>query len=150
MSNILVVAADSTCARIFKATSSKGPLEEKEVLVHPENRLSEKDLISDRKGSTFSSHGSGRSSYSKHTDVKDQGTKEFINEINDCLMRLETNNEFKQLIIIAAPRLLGALKKQLNSGLQKRITYELNKNIAKLNADEIRTHLPKYLARTDL
>jgi len=150
MSNILVVAADSTCARIFKATSSKGPLEEKEVLVHPENRLSEKDLISDRKGSTFSSHGSSRSSYSKHTDVKDQGTKEFINEINDCLMRLETNNEFKQLIIIAAPRLLGALKKQLNSGLQKRITYELNKNIAKLNADEIRTHLPKYLARTDL
>jgi protein required for attachment to host cells len=150
MSNILVVAADTTCARIFKATSSKGPLEEKEVLVHPENRLSEKDLISDRKGSTFSSHGSGRSSYSKHTDVKDQGTKEFINEINDCLMRLESNNEFKQLIIIAAPKLLGALKKQLNSGLQKRITYELNKNIAKLNADEIRLHLPKYLARTDL
>ena len=150
MSNILVVAADTTCARIFKATTSKGPLEEKEVLVHPENRLSEKDLISDRKGSTFSSHGSGRSSYSKHTDVKDQGTKEFINEINDCLMRLETNNEFKQLIIIAAPKLLGALKKQLNSGLQKRITYELNKNIVKLNADEIRKHLPKYLARTDL
>ncbi len=150
MSNILIVAADTTCARIFKATSSKGPLEEKEVLVHPENRLSEKDLISDRKGSTFSSHGSGRSSYSKHTDVKDQGTKEFINEINDCLMRLETNNEFKQLIIIAAPKLLGALKKQLNSGLQKRITYELNKNIAKLNADEIRMRLPKYLARTDL
>ena len=150
MSNILVVAADTTCARIFKATSSKGPLEEKEVLVHPENRLSEKDLISDRKGSTSSSHGSGRSSYSKHTDVKDQGTKEFINEINDCLMRLETNNEFKQLIIIAAPKLLGALKKQLNSSLQKRITYDLNKNIAKLNADEIRMRLPKYLARTDL
>ena len=150
MSNILVVAADTTCARIFKATTSKGPLEEKEVLVHPENRLSEKDLISDRKGSTFSSHGSSRSSYSKHTNTKDQGTKEFIKEINDYLMKLETNNEFKQLIIIAAPKLLGALKKQLNSGLQKRITYELNKNIAKLNADEIRMHLPKYLARTDL
>ncbi len=150
MSNILIVAADTTCARIFKATTSKGPLEEKEVLVHPENRLSEKDLISDRKGSTFSSHGSGRSSYSKHTDTKDQGTKEFIKEINHYLMKLETNNEFKQLIIIAAPKLLGALKKQLNSGLQKRITYELNKNIAKLNADEIRMHLPKYLARTDL
>ncbi|MBT8113578.1 MAG: host attachment protein, partial [Gammaproteobacteria bacterium] len=148
--NILVVAADTTCARIFKATSSKGPLEEKEVLVHPENRLSEKDLISDGKGSTFSSHGSGRCNYSKHSDVKDQGTKEFINEINDCLMRLEANNEFKQLIIIAAPKLLGALKKQLNSGLQKRITYELNKNIVKLNADEIRSHLPKYLALTDL
>ena len=29
MSNILVIAADKTCARIFKATSSKGPLEEK-------------------------------------------------------------------------------------------------------------------------
>ena len=65
-------------------------------------------------------------------------------------MRLETNNEFKQLIIIAAPKLLGALKKQLNSGIQKRITYELNKNIVKLNADEIRKHLPKYLARIDL
>ena len=150
MSNILVVAADATCARIFKATSSKGPLEEKEVLVHPENRLSEKDQISDRKGSTFSSHGTSRSTYSKHTDTKDQGTKEFINEINDYLLRLEANNEFKQLIIIAAPKLLGKLKKQLSSGLQKRITYELNKNITKLNADEIRSHLPKYLALPDL
>jgi protein required for attachment to host cells len=150
MSNILVVAADTTCARIFKATSSKGPLEEKEVLVHPENRVSEKDLISDKKGSTFSSHGSERSTYSKRTDIKDQGTKEFINEINDYLMKLKVNNEFKQLIIIAAPKLLGALKKQLNSGLQKCITYELNKNIVKLNTDEIRSHLPKYLARTDL
>jgi len=150
MSNILVVVADTTCARIFKATSSKGPLEEKEVLVHPENRLSEKDLISDRKGSAFSSHGSSQSTYSKHTDTKDQGTKEFINEINDYLLKLESKNEFKQLIIIAAPKLLGALKKQLNSGLQKRITYELNKNIAKLNADEIRSHLPKYLALTNL
>ncbi len=150
MSNILVVAADTTCARIFKASSSKGPLEEKDVLVHPENRLSEKDLISDRKGSTFSSHGSGRSTYSKHTDTKDQGTKEFISEINDYLVRLEANNEFKQLIIIAAPKLLGTLKKQLNSGLQKCITYELNKNITKLNAEEIRSHLPKYLALPDL
>ena len=88
--------------------------------------------------------------YSKHTDTKDQGTNEFINEINDYLMKLESNNEFKQLIIIAAPKLLGALKKQLNSSIQKCITYELNKNIAKLNADEIRSHLPKYLALPDL
>jgi protein required for attachment to host cells len=150
MSNILVIAVDNTCARIFQATSSKGPLEEREVLVHPENRLRESELTSDRNGSTFTSHGYGRRSYSKHTDTKEQGTKEFVNEINDYLIRLEAKNEFKQLIIIAAPKMLGVLKKQLNSSVKKHIIYELNKNIAKLNADEIRSHLPKFLAIPEL
>ena len=150
MSNILVIAADNTCARIFKATSSKGPLNELEVLVHPENRLHEADLTSDRRGSTFSSHGYGSRNYSKHTDTKDQGIKEFVKEINEYLTKLEAKNEFKQLIIIAAPKLLGALKKKLNGSIKNNIIYELNKNITKLSADEIRTHLPKFLARPDL
>ena len=45
MSKILVIAADNTCARVFRATSSKGPLEEEVVLTHPENRLQDKDMI---------------------------------------------------------------------------------------------------------
>jgi len=150
MPNILVIAADNTCARVFHAVSSQGPLEEKTVLVHPENRLHEKDMTSDRQGYSFSSHGHSRKALSKHVDPKEHEIKQFAKEINEYLKNSEANHEFDQLIIIAAPKLLGTLKNQLNSSIQKLITYELKKNIAKLSAAEIRKYLPKYLSQLNL
>ena len=150
MSKILVIAADNTCARVFRATSSKGPLEEEVVLTHPENRLQDKDMTSDRPGFSFSSSGYGRRSLSKSEDPKEHEIKLFVNEIDEYLRSLKKKNDLNQLILIAAPKLLGLLKKQLSSSIQEHITYELNKNIAKKNADEIRKYLPKYLANPDL
>ena len=150
MSNILVIAADNTCARVFRATSSKGSLEEEIVLTHPENRLQDKDMTSDRSGYSFSSSGYGRRSLSKSEDPKEHEIKLFVNEINEYLHSLEKKNDLNQLILIAAPKLLGLLKKHLSSSIQEHITYELNKNIAKMNADEIRMYLPKYLANPNI
>ena len=150
MPNILVIAADNTCARIFHTSTPKGSLEEKTVLVHPESRLNEKNMTSDRQGYSFSSHGHGRNVLSKHVDPKEHEIKQFAKEINEFLKNLESKNGFDQLIIIAAPKLLGTLKKQLNSSIKKLITYELNKNIAKLSAAQIRSYLPKYLTQPKL
>ena len=50
----------------------------------------------------------------------------------------------------AGLKLLGTLKKQLNSSIKKLITYELNKNLAKLSAAQIRSYLPKYLTQPKL
>ncbi len=150
MSNILVIAADNTCARIFRASSSTGPLEEITVLCHPENRLNSKDMTSDKQGYSFSSHGYGRRAMSDEGDRKKQEVNRFVNEINEYLNTLEKNNDFNRLIVIAAPKLMGILKKQLSDNVQKHITYELNKNIAKLTAVEIRKFLPKYLVNPNL
>lgn len=150
MPNILVIVADNTRARVFHSSSSQDPLKEKTVLVHPENRLHKKNLTSDRQGYSFSSHGHGRKVLSNHVDPKEYEIKQFAREINEYLINSEANNDFDQLIIIAAPKLLGVLKKQLNSSIKKLITHELNKNIAKLSATEIRAYLPKYLVKSNL
>ena len=114
MPNIFVIVADNTCARVFYSSSSQGPLEEKTVLVHPENRISVKNMVSDRQGYSFSSHGYGRKALSKREEPKEHEIKQFVKEISEYLKNSEANNEFDQLIIIAAPKLLGTLKKQLN------------------------------------
>ena len=150
MPNIFVIAADSTSARIFYSSSSKGPLEEKAVLVHPENRLKKKNMASDRQGYSYSSHGHGRKVLANHVDPRENEINQFVKEINEYLKNSEAKKEFDQLIIIAAPKLLGILKKNLNNNIKKHITYELKKNITKLSAAEIRNFLPKYLSRPNL
>ena len=150
MPSICIIALDNTCARIFHSSSPKGPLEEKNLLVHPENRFHDQNLTSDRQGYSFSSHGYGRKALSKSETLKEHEIKQFVKEVSEYLKISEANNEFEQLIIIAGPKLLGALKKQLNNNLRKLITYELKKNIAKLSAAEIRKHLPKYLTQLNL
>ena len=150
MPSICVIVLDYTCARIFHSSSPKGPLEEKKVLVHSENRLHDKNMTSDRQGYSFSSHGYGRNALSKSEDPKEHEIKQFVKEISEYLKISEANNEFDKLVIIAGPKLLGVLKKQLNNNLRKLITYELKKNIAKLSANEIRKHLPEYLTQPNL
>lgn len=145
MSKTLVIALDSTRARVFRYIASKRSLEEITTLVHPENRLYDKDLSSDRQGYTFSSHGHGKKAFARSEDPKEHGFKLFVKEVSVYLKSSKSNNEFDQLIIIAGPKLLGALKKTLDNNIKKLITYELEKNIVKLSEAEIRECLPKYL-----
>ena len=60
MNNVWVVVASNTRCRIFAQHKHNGPLEELEDLVHPEGRLHERRLASDRPGRTFDRAGEGR------------------------------------------------------------------------------------------
>ena len=51
-------------------------------------------------------------------------------------------NKFRQFALVAAPSFLGELRSQMSAQTKKLACYELDKNLAHLKADEIRSHLP--------
>ena len=55
------------------------------------------------------------------------------------------SDKFKQLIIVAAPSLLGNLRSGLNDQTRKLVSLELDKNLSQLTPVEIRKHMPEYL-----
>lgn len=144
MSDIWVTVADSSRARIFKADSSSGPLEEIQTLAHPEARLHEGDLTTDRPGrdtnSTSGSHGLGTA-----TEAKDEQAARFASLVCSTLEASHQKGSFNKLYIIAAPSFLGLLRKYRSSNVKQVLAEELSKNLAALDAKTIRSYLPEYL-----
>jgi protein required for attachment to host cells len=145
MKTTWVLVANSTRARILEADKAIGPLNEVEALVHPEGRLHERDLTSDLPGRAFDSAGQGRHAMEQPVDPKQQEMITFARFLAQRLDEAREQGEFKQLIIVAAPALLGRLRKSLSPETARRVSYELDKNISLLRPEEIRQHLPERL-----
>ncbi len=139
-----VVVADNSRARIFTVETPSSPLIEIDSIVHPEGRMHDRDITSDLPGRGAGSGGS-RHAYETETDAKDHENMEFARRIAIFLDDSRKNDKCKQLIIVAAPGLLGNLRGELNDQTQKMVIMELDKNLSQLSAVEIRKHMPEYL-----
>lgn len=145
MARIWIVAADSTTCRILIADSPTAPLEEIEVLEHPEGRMHERDLVSDQPGRAFDSFGAGRHAMEVQVSPKQHEAMLFAGRIAARLEAARVKHDFDTLAIVAAPRFLGLLRDKLNPHLRALVRHEVDKNPRRLKADTIRKHLPKRL-----
>jgi protein required for attachment to host cells len=140
-----VVVADRARARIFSASTPKGPLTELEDLVLPEARSHERDLTSDRPGRAFDSGGIGRHAMEAPTTAKEQAALSFARTIAERVESGRVSGECQQLVLVAPPDFLGRLKKQLGSQCAKLLTRQIGKNLTQFDVAEIRSHLPEFL-----
>ena len=139
-----VIVADNSRARIFTAETPSSPLIEVDSIVHPEARMHDRDITSDLPG-RGSGSGGARHSYVTETDAKDHENAGFARRIAGFLDDARKSDKFKQLIIVAAPSLLGNLRSGLNDQTKKLVSLELDKNLSALSPVEIRKHMPEFL-----
>ena len=144
MSDIWVTVADSCRARIFKAGTPSGPLEEIQTLAHPEARLHEGDLTTDRSGRDTNS-SSGSHGFGTETQAKEEEAVRFASFVCNTLEANHQKGSFDKLYIVAAPAFLGLLRKHRSNNVKQVVVEELSKNLATSDPKTIRSHLPKYL-----
>ena len=136
MERTWIVVADSAHARILEATGRSQPLTEIETLEHPPGRLREHDLASDRPG-----YSSDRQGHGRHAVNQDHGhhheQEVFARVIAGRLTHAHQQQRFARLILAAPPAFLGALRQQLNGGLDKLVARTLDKNLVQHNSDQL-------------
>ncbi|MDX9768464.1 MAG: host attachment protein [Ectothiorhodospiraceae bacterium] len=140
-----VVVADASRARIFSAEKSFSPLVEIEGIAHPEARLHDQELISDRPGRTFDSAGEGRHAMGKETPPKKHEITRFAKELCDRVNNARATGVFSKLYIIAAPAFLGTMRGCMDDVTQKAVVGEVDKNLTTHAVEDIRRHLPNFL-----
>lgn len=141
MKHTYVLVADSTRARVFVSEGTKGPLREIEDMVQPEGRLHARDLTSDSPGRTFDSVGLGRHSFVEPTDPKHVVTQVFARRITTYFQDLHRREPSIGFVLVAAPDLLGMLRKQLDKNTLRAVEREVGKNFVHLSATEISQRL---------
>ena len=143
MTTTWIIAADSSRARILQVTDRDEHLEEIEDLLNPEGRVHDRELISDAQPRFHGTGGPG--SDREEPSAADHATELFAKRVADYLDKARNTHRYDRLHLIAAPKFLGQLRKELGKEVQKLVAAELPKDLSWLNAREIEQSLARSM-----
>jgi len=142
---VWIVVGDSSRARIFGTNSRSGGLTELEVMYHPESRMRDSELQTDKPGRMHAMQGEFRSA-TEQTPARKVEAERFAQGLAEYLDTMHHEHSFEHLILVASPNFLGLLRNHFSSRLHNAVISELNKDISHLKkTEDIRKHLPDYL-----
>lgn len=143
MGNTWVVVADGTRARLFNRHKNR-TLEEFDVLLSPEHRLHEGDLVSDRDGSASDSNGPGRHGMGNKNAAKDHEMAIFAKRVAARLEEGRTCGELERLVLVAPPRFLGQIRAHLSGPATDLVALTIDKELTTLPVDKLQGHIPEF------
>ena len=135
MTTTWIIAADSSRARILQVTDRARDLDEIEDLLNPEARADDRQLTTDAHARFRGTSGPG--SDREETSAAEHATELFAKRLGDYLDKARTAHRYDRLHLIAPPKFLGRLRKELGKEVQKLVAEELPKDLSWLNARDI-------------
>ena len=87
------------------------------------------DLATDAPGTVQQSAGYGRSTY-EETDFKQQEEENWIKDAAAEINKRALANDFEALVIVAPPKSLGILRKELHKEAERRVVATINKEMS--------------------
>ena len=130
-----IVVADASRARLFTRDGER--LVEQEDLQHPEGRLHEGDLVTDRGADVHESTATTARSTHETAKAKKHETEMFARRVADLLYQKRVENRLETLILVAPPHFLGLLRGKLDNSTNRLVSHTLSKDFAHSRAEEI-------------
>ncbi len=126
----MVVVADEARAIIFARDKRRGPLREVKQFENEAARGRTEDLIADRGGRSFDSHGQGRHTMaSEKGDPKQQLAEVFARQIAEHIAAELHKGTCRAYALVAAPKFLGVLRSQLATRVKVEPYAAIDKNV---------------------
>jgi protein required for attachment to host cells len=153
MATTWIIAADESRARVLQVTGQEQRLTEIENLVNPAGRAQDRELQTDAEP-RFSGHGglgkpgasptSGPGSDREAQGPVEHSARTFAREVGRYLDKARTEHRYDQLVLVAPPKFLGALRKELHKEVEKLVADELPKDLAWFNARDLQRYLSDF------
>ena len=142
MATTWIVAADASRARILQV-AGRERLVEVDDLVNPEGRLHNREINTDAKGRFAGPDRPGGHSSDDEERTVEHYNELFAKRVADYLDKARTDHRYDQLVLVAAPKVLGMMRKELGKEVAKCVVDELDKDLAWFNAREIERYFAK-------
>mgnify|MGYP001813280172 FL=1 len=133
-----VIVADAARARIFASQNLIKHLTEQQDFIHSEAHLANHDLVGDAAGKSRNPHAG---SLDSATSPKEHEAKVFARLLAKHLKDLHNQQNFEKLILIAPPKFLGLLRKELPKPLDQLVERTIPKDLTTASAAEIIDHI---------
>ncbi|MDB5934187.1 MAG: hypothetical protein JWQ01_1531 [Massilia sp.] len=151
MQTTWIVTADEGRARIFAESDRTQPLEEIEDMVDAEARLRTSELYTDRLGPTSagkSIHNTGGATPNKQYEPpqthEEHASEMFAKSLAAYLLKAQQDGRFHKLVLTAAPKFLGVLRKELGPQLTALVSQEINKDFSHSSPQQLRDQIQAH------
>ncbi len=140
-----ILIADGARARVLQNDGPGHVLHAVEGLIFHGDHSATHDLVSDREGRSYSSHGAGRSAIDSHSDPHRELKKKFAHQLADMLARGLEQHTYDRLIIVAPPGALGDLRAAISGHVRAKVVGEVAHDLTKTPNGEVAEHLKGVL-----
>jgi protein required for attachment to host cells len=145
MTTTWIVSGDSSRARVLQVTG-RNRLAEIQDFLNPKGRADDRELITDAHP-RFSGHGGvgrpgtrstgGPASDRQETSAQEHEVEVFAKQVDRFLDKARIEHRFDRLFVLAPPKFLGLIRKNLNKEVEKLVRDEIDKDLSWFDAREI-------------
>ena len=140
-----VVIADGAHAKVLQFTPEKPRLEAVKDIAFTIDLPATHDLVGDRPGRVFESHGYASHAKAPRSDPHRELKRSLAHKIAGALQMGLAEQRYDKLVLVAPPATLGDLREALAEGVRACVTAELAKDLVKLPASQLQDHLADVL-----
>lgn len=127
-----IVVADSARARIFFTDRRDQDWELVESLEHPEARSRGRELLTGPPAMETGEH------------PKEREAVVFARQLARRLERAFNAHEFRQLVLVAPPEMMGLLRQSLAPPVAGAVAHEITKDLSQLRQDELEDRIASW------
>ena len=147
--NALVLVADGRKMLFFRNRGDENQIDLRTESHDARQDRKDRYFKTDAPGTEKQSFGFGRSTY-EETDFHQLEEDRWIKDAAEELKRRALSNDFDALAIVAPPRALGVLRKELHKEVERRIVCVVNKEMSGRTIPDIEALLNGETAAAEL
>jgi protein required for attachment to host cells len=145
MLNTWMLVCDAGRARIFSFEAADGDWETIEEIDNERGRARTSEIVTDRVGRVRQSGTGVKPGMEATTDPADTEETKFVHRLGQHLQHGFDRNRFGRLVLVAPPRFLGKLRKELSDPVSRSIAKSIDKDYSQLKEHELRDVLQPQL-----
>ena len=142
-----VLIADGGHAKVFESEGPGSDLAPVQGMVFSAELPANRDILTDRPGRDFESHGRARHAMENRSDPHRALKREFATKLGGILEAKLAEKRFDRLVLVAPPPALGDLRDVLPKSVRTKVTAELAHDLVKTPHSELPRHLEGVLRR---
>ena len=141
MTTTWILVANRSGASLFESNWPGETIRRLQDIPHPQGRLQNSEIDSDKPGRAFDSMGEGRHGMSKEHGATEKVAQQFARELAELLNKNRNTNVYDQLILMAEPKFLGLLRAALDSNTAALVVQTVNKELLEVSPEDVISYL---------
>lgn len=151
MNKTWILITDAHRARCFERDTQNHVLVELSDFIYPGTHIAsaaDRDDVSSAAGKGHGRTGHAGTGFEPHTEVQDQAQHSFAKQLANYLNQAAGEHRFTDLVLIATPPMLGALKPALNAAAEKMLKRSVASDLTHYTGPELKARVDHALQAT--
>ena len=141
MTTTWILSANRSSASLFESDWPGKSMRRLQDIPHPQGRMQNQDIDTDKPGRVFDSFGEGRHSTSPKQEPTEHIAQQFALELAEMLNKGRLTNTYDKLVLIAEPKFLGVLRAALDKNTESLVSQTVNKELLDIKEQDLAEYL---------